>query len=215
MPKTRRSKCKKTVKSKLWIYCEGKTERTYLIDYIRDISNNELLFELPNIRENTAESIINRIIIEKGDTRTRLATDEYWAVYDRESPSKYSDELHSRAYNKAKKHNIFIAISNVCFEQWLLLHFSNSCASYESFDDLISNSSLKQELKSIEITDYKKGDAGLYAKLKEKTQLAIQNAKFINESAKNSAPLIKNNPYQISPYTDFYLLLESIRNFKE
>jgi len=74
--------------------------------------------------------------------------DIFWVVYDRESPPKYSHELHLLAAKNANDNGVEIALSNVCFELWLLLHLDYSTASYGNCDSLKKNSVLNDFLKS-------------------------------------------------------------------
>jgi hypothetical protein len=46
--------------------------------------------------------------------------DEYWCVFDVEQPLNHPDLL--KAIDKARANGINLAVSNPCFELWLILH---------------------------------------------------------------------------------------------
>lgn len=194
------------------IFCEGeKTEPYYLNGFINEyFSEKRNVVVVEKSKKNTPVQLVEEAISEKsgyGDN------DEIWVVYDRESSSKYPEKLHKEARDKALKNNINIAFSSVCFEQWVLLHFSCSAKSYSCYDDLKNTSPLKKELAKVGIKDYDKSLPSLFDKIKNFLPQAILNSKTINNSAKNSSTARKNKPYHFNPYTDVYKLLEKIEDF--
>jgi hypothetical protein len=210
MPKPRENKQKKVAPA-LRIYCEGaKTEPYYIKGYINTFhSNARSIIIVEDTNKNTPVQLVKTAIAAKKSTESN---DIFWVVYDRESPSKYSDKLHQEARKTAKDNGIEIAFSNVCFEYWLLLHFSYTTASYNSCDDLIKKSKLNDYLKSVGIHDYDKADPCIFYKLKEKVRDAIDNAiKLKKEATKTS----EGNfiPCKINPYIDFHELLIDMNNF--
>lgn len=218
MPKPRANK-NKTVKNKLWIYTEGtKTEQTYINGYINDKykgSKNKRVesIEVPNVRQNTADSLVRRIKADQA-TSQHKSGDIYWVAYDRESISKYASEFHDRALSSARDADINVAISCVCIEQYLLWHFNSSQASYTSCDNLISQSNLTKLLATVGITKYDKGDKDLYEKLKGKVADARRNAAAANAAVIEASQLGERTPvHRLSPYSDFYKILDAIDQF--
>lgn len=163
MPRKKINK-KLTVLPKLWILCEGsKTEINYLKSYIKDrhCNNRRVSFiKIPKVPETTPESLVKKAVKEKKSS-TSIKGDIFWVVYDRESPTKYPDHLHGQAITTAKNNGIEVALTNVCVEMWLLLHFNYTTASYNSCDDLLRNSNLKEECKSIGIKSYDKAQSNI------------------------------------------------------
>jgi hypothetical protein len=216
MPKKRPRKVKR-VKNKLWIYCEGsKTEVNYLRSYLQDnFSGGRLIqfVDVQNVKENTPVSLVNRIAKDK-ESHDRLENDLYWVTYDRESPTKYPGTLHEKALDNARAENINVALSNVCVELWFLLHFEFSTATYNSCDDILTNSNLKTHLCQLGVDKYDKGSPELYHLLKRDNRLnaAITNSKRLNLfTIENNAHGTKL--YDLNPYTDFYKILEAIDDF--
>jgi hypothetical protein len=198
----------------LHILCEGeKTEPNYLSSYIEAYcqANRRLqVIKIEKTKANTPVTLVNAAIKEKGKVPDG---DVFWVVYDRESQQKHSDKLHADAYEKAQQKDIKLAISNVCFELWLLLHFQDSAAPYSSYDDLIKNSPLRAECKKRDLADYAKGNKQLFSELSQaEIAQARRRAEKINQ-ASQAAATSPQRPYQLNPYTDVHKLLAAIDDF--
>jgi len=141
-------------------------------------------------------------------------TDVFWVVYDREAPAKYPDELHARARSEADANGVKIALSNICFEQWLLLHFIESTAPYSSYDNLIAASPFLQQLSGIGISDYEKGGLKLLMHLSDARIVSARTrAKKMNDQIKKSAKVGFEEPHQLNPYSNVFELLDEIDKF--
>ncbi|MGH3899066.1 MAG: RloB family protein [Pseudonocardiaceae bacterium] len=107
------------------IFCEGKDSEP---DYINGLKR------LPSVHSNTSINI--EVDQRRGVplTLVRLAidraaddeVDECWCVFDVEWPKNHPNL--KQAIQLAHDHNIRIAISNPCFELWLILHFEDQTA---------------------------------------------------------------------------------------
>lgn len=211
MPKPKNHK-KKSVKPTLRVFCEGeKTEPLYINAFIDSLPSS--IFGKPIVEKtnkNTPVQLVEAAIKHKEINETN---DIYWVVYDRESEQKYPHSLHLEARQKAKSHDINIAFSNVCFEYWLLLHFNYTTASYNSCDDLLKNSDLKELLRTVGIAKYDKGMAVVFDKLRYKVSDAENHAKQLRKDITSSAGVDKKHVHQLNPYVDIDKLLKSIRDF--
>ena len=114
--------------------------------------------------------------------------------------------LHAGARQKAGK-QIHIAISNICFEVWLLLHFQETVAHYSSCDDLLKRSSLKKK----HIRNYGKANKRAYSPTE--IALARKRAEHMNDQTKHGANPAWTQCHQWNPYTDVYKLLDAIDAF--
>lgn len=103
----------------------------------------------------------------------------------------------------------------MCFEVWLILHFSELTASYISFSDLIKNSVLKDELKKIGISDYDKADRHLFDLIVESIPEARRRAIKMNQATLVSSYETEDKPYLLNPYTGMHNLLDAIDDFVE
>lgn len=209
MPK-KKNKRNKKVASVFHIFCEGeKTEPYYINDYIKHHhSEHRNIVVVEETNKNTPVQLVDIAIKERSNIN-----DVYWVVFDRESITKYSHELHSNARKKAEDNNILIAFSNVCFELWFLLHFNYSTASYDSCKNLLKNSSLKKLLRDREIRDYEKGFPYLFDKLKDNVKDAIVNSERLKKEMLKSSDPQRDSVSQLNPYTDVHELFIDIKNF--
>lgn len=213
MPKLRKKDTRR-VKPVLHIFCEGeKTEPNYLKGYLdkHHPANRRLkMVKIEKRNDHTPVELVKEVVDRK---KSESPGDFFWVVYDRESNIKYSDEKHEEAYQNAKKNGVEIALSNVCFEVWLLLHFVGSSSYYKNYGELLKLSPLKIELKKLGVVKYGKSDRTLFSKLSDKIATARQRAKAMNKATKKASPKDKNEPYQLNPYTDVHKLLDAIDQF--
>lgn len=214
MPK-KRPGTRQAVLRKMHIYCEGeKTEPLYIKSYIENKFGDKLrdVVVIENTKKNTPVQLVKEAknCIDGGK---HPAGDSYWVVYDREAVAMYSDALHEQAYNLARQHGINIALTNVCFEYWLILHFNESNAPYSSYDDLMAKSCLKSEFKSTANKKYEKGSSHVYNIVCKGINDARRRAKAINKQTLDSAPANTTRPHHLNPYTAMPDLLDAIDNF--
>ncbi len=215
MPR-KRAQSKVSVLKKMHIYCEGeKTEPNYINSYLQDKFGDKLrdVVIVEDAKTNTPVQLVKEAIKDKG-SGSNPEGDIYWVVYDRESIAKYSDSLHDTAYNLAKDNDIFIALSNVCFEYWLILHFTDSDAPYTCFNDLLAKSCLKSTVQKMTGKNYEKGSVNIYNLAKGGVDLARRRARSINKRTINAAPAHATRPHHLNPYTDMDKLLEAIDSFQ-
>lgn len=198
------------------IYCEGeKTEPNYIEKYLVYKTNGERrrkVIRVEPTKKNTPVQIVEAAINHKNSPNCP-DDDIFWVVYDREATSKYPDQLHKNALDKAKANNINVALSNICFELWILLHFKQNTAPYASYDNLMAISDLKRELSKVGVDNYEKGNADIFRVISAEMGNARNRAKEMNELTKASAARHIKQPYQLNPYTDVHLLLDAIDDF--
>ncbi|MDO8067919.1 RloB family protein [Janthinobacterium sp. SUN206] len=215
MPK-KLNKPKRKVLPQMHIYCEGeKTEPTYIRKYLNkfyDGDRRRELIVLEETKKNTPVQLVEEAVAHK-NRRDCLADDVFWVVYDRESIAKYSNELHEKAMRLAKRNGVNVAISNVCFELWILLHFVKNSASYTSFTDLMNSSALRKELAKIGIQKYDKGEKKVFDLIGGDIGIARMNARDMNAQTKAAAQEKMLEPYLLNPYTEVNLLLDAIDEF--
>ena len=211
LPKKKSHK-KRPLPPVLHIYCEGeKTEPNYIEKYLKSKSRRKVIRVEPT-KKNTPVQIVEEAIKHKKNSNCP-DDDVFWIVYDKEATSRYSDQLHKEAFDKAKANNINVALSNVCFELWILLHFKQSTAPYANYDDLMATSDIKRELSKVGVDNYEKGNADIFRVISAEMGNARNRAKEMNELTIASAARHIKQPYQLNPYTDVHLLLDAIDDF--
>ena len=113
---------------RLLIVCEGKvTEPQYLRGFERWQRNNTVEIEIPN-SQGVPLTLVQRAVElkETADTQAKrgrdafLVFDEVWCVFDIDEHPK--DKVND-ARQLARARGIEVAVSNPCFELWILLHF--------------------------------------------------------------------------------------------
>lgn len=200
MPK-KRKRFVKSLKPVLHIFCEGKTEEVYVKQYKSIFCASNKRIQIHPTEKNTPKELVKEASLYQKTSGG--PSDIYWVVYDRESHKDYDDSLHKVALDKAERKGINVALSNVCFEVWLLLHFVEGCPAYSSFDDLLKRSDLKKY-----IPDYQKGFSKMNECFLNKCiAKAVKTAKRINMATLEGAGSGKDKPYQLNPYTNMYELL--------
>jgi len=116
-------------KKTLVVYCEGeKTEPQYLLalkeqPFVRDVAAVDLRVEtghggaVPRTLVSLAVEARDRARGEEGEI------DEFWCVFDVEWPKNHPGL--KEAIRRAADNGIKLAVSNPCFELWLILHFQD------------------------------------------------------------------------------------------
>ncbi len=116
----------------LLVFCEGeRTEPEYLNSLkrqpaVRDVAAVDFRVEtghggsVPGTLVSMAAVARSRAIDEEAEI------DEFWCVFDVEWPRNHPGL--SEAIERARQNDIQLAISNPCFELWLILHFQNQGA---------------------------------------------------------------------------------------
>lgn len=215
MPKPRKPARLRPLKT-LRIFCEGEeTEPNYLRGYLRSIQadRRQTVVELEKTRKTTPVQLVEEAIRVK-ESPASLPDDEYWAVYDRESTAKYPEELHQKAFELARRERVGVAISNVCFEYWILLHFVETSAPYASYDDLKRNSALENEIKKASGRSYDKAFGSIFDCVEPFLTDARVRALRLNASGLSSAQAGRRRAYQINPFIGVVDLLDAIDRFQ-
>ncbi|MBP5545250.1 MAG: RloB domain-containing protein [Kiritimatiellae bacterium] len=221
MPKKRL--VKRSLRPVFYIFCEGsKTEPYYLEHYIKNhcqgfraIQVNRIklddIVKIPKTTKTDPISLVNMAVRQKSMSPSP-DRDRYWCAYDREAESTIPSKYHIKAFKEASDNGIKVAFSNVCFEVWLLLHKQEGCASYDSCDDLLKRSRMREFYP-----EYKKGCRREFADA-EITVARKRAAKMNEGTCKGHAlnvsdALDPSHLVELNPYTNFYQLLDSIDAF--
>ncbi|MGJ8655714.1 MAG: RloB family protein [Akkermansiaceae bacterium] len=144
---------------------------------------------------------LSEIKTQRAKQGRAIAYDHVWAVIDTDV-AVINDDL-QKIIHTADTKGVKLALSNPCFEAWLIFHVMKSCKPLISGKDaksycakILSDSGLK-----IKNTDNEKELLRIIAPLVELHEVALQNA------SKHGA-LDRESP--IDPSTDVYLLVQDI-----
>ena len=174
-------------------YEGAKSEKKYFDDFRHSkwFNNNGLIEIIPLKRpENVGSdpiSVRNLLKKAKDDFRFK-STDEFWLIIDRDN----WEDIHNHDFNQLardceKEKNFYLAMSNPCFELWLLLHLM----SFDELDDtqkqkLLENKKVNksknyidQLLGELQGQGYnKRPNPKIYL---PKTRIALERAKQIDQ----------------------------------
>ena len=111
---------------------EGKvSEKKYFEDFRKsDLFNDSGLIEVISLKRPTnkgSDPISVKKLLQEAKKEYRFKnTDEFWLIIDRDD----WEEIHNHNFDKLvddckKENNFFLAMSNPCFEIWLILHLKD------------------------------------------------------------------------------------------
>ncbi len=173
-PFSRRAQLPGSTGKTILIVAEGlKTEPDYLKGLRNHLKLKAVDIEIMTATGTDALSVVD-YAIKMRDQRKREARygctvpyDSVWAVFDTERADtnpKLSDAL-----DKARSKTINVALSNPCFEFWLLLHDEFTTAPFEKCKNVI------RKIKNKHFADYRK-EAILFERYIDKIPTAVYNA---------------------------------------
>jgi hypothetical protein len=147
------------------VFCEGEASEP---DYVNALKR------LPTVRSNTSINI--EVATERGVPLTLVRraverasddeVDECWCVFDVEWPLQHPNL--DEALRLADEHGIRLAVSNPCFELWLILHFQDQTAFLNTADS-------ERKSRKLDRRAGKRIDADMYMELRgAATRRALQ-----------------------------------------
>lgn len=193
---------------------EGKiSEKKYFEDFRNsELFNDSGLIEIISLKRPTNRGSdpinVKKLLLEAKKEYRFKDTDEFWLIIDRDD----WEEIHNHNFDKLvedcnKEKNFFLAMSNPCFEIWLILHLKD----INEFDEVeriklmsnekISNSKnyIDKVLSEIQGRGYnKRPNPRIFLPL---TKIAIVRAKELD---------IENQDYPKQLGTHIYKLIEKL-----
>lgn len=111
---------------RILVLCEGKITEPEYFDALRREEHNRLVDVIIDDEGGVPKTIVERAVLlrrqahreAKRSRDDNLMYDEVWCVFDVDEHPRVAD-----ARQQARDNQIRIAVSNPCFELWLLLHF--------------------------------------------------------------------------------------------
>jgi hypothetical protein len=176
------------------IVCEGEKTETQYFDAIRNELRLKKFVEVSVVvkpGESDPISVVNHAINLKAE-RSKIASsspiltayDVIWCVIDVEAPKQHPTL--EEALNKAKAHEIRVALSNPFFEYWFILHFEKITKPFEKDKDL-------HNLLQAYHPSYKKSNIGFNV-LYPLTDSAIKNSQEVLKETGCGDDLREHNP---------------------
>lgn len=194
-----RTQGKRLPKPLVLIVCEGITEKLYFEGMCKDFSSTTIDVRINTAKGSAPINVVN--YAEKIGQKPREPYDHIYCVFDRDNHETFQEACDRIVILSTRKRNpldIKGAISIICFEIWILLHFKKIDKQFANGDEVI-----KFIEKNNCINKYNKSDPDLFNKIKNKVGDAIKNAQWLEERA------IGNNR---NPYTNIHHLVLFLQN---
>ena len=129
--------------------------------------------------------------------RDRNPYSEVWIVLDKDYHANLDNAL-----NMASDNRIDVALSVICFEYWILLHFEQTTKYFKKCDDVI------RYIKKNHFPAYLKS-INSYEALRDKVNTAIVNSEWLLKQNQNDIDR-GTNIFELSSYTDVHLLVRRL-----
>ena len=199
-PSIARQVGRQQVKKTIVVVCEGtKTEPQYIDALaaepdVRDVA-------AVHIRQEGADegavplTLVKRAIqIQVRAEKESGEVDEVWCIFDVEWPTNHP---HLReAVSLANEHGIHLAISNPCFELWLILHF-------EQCGRFLDNDEARHRRKALDSKPNKRIDPKVYM---ENRALATERAAWLDQKHERDRTDFPDN----NPSSGMHKLIKSV-----
>ncbi len=193
---------------RILIVCEDKkSSKLYFESFKRDEKLKRLLssvdIEVVHPKDHSPVGLVNEAKIKKKKAkRERNPYNEVWIALDKDSHANLDKALITARDNK-----IEVALSVICFEYWILLHFEKRKKPFAKCDDII------RFIRKNHFNEYEK-NINSYATLKDKINTAIENAEWLMKQNENDIAR-GTSIYQLSAYTDVHILVQKLLNPKK
>jgi hypothetical protein len=191
------------ISKRILIVCEDiKSSKLYFDSFKRDEKLKRQLssvdVEVIHPKDHSPVGLVNEAKKKiKKAKRKRNPYNEAWIVLDKDGHANMDQALITARDNKIK-----IALSVMCFEYWILLHFEKTQKSFSKCDDIIGY------IKKNHFNDYQK-NVNAYSLLKDKINLAIENGEWLMKQNQNDIDR-GTKIYDLSTYTDVHLLVQKL-----
>ena len=183
----RRKLAKRAPYDVVLIVCEGlKTEPYYFSDLRKHLRLSNANIVIADKKTGTDPLSVVNFAMEEYKKEKALPYDRVYCVFDKDKHTTYSAAIDKIRATRLKKGASIHAITSVpCFEIWLLLHYTYTTRSFSAAGDASNCELVVSEIKHY-FPDYQKGSRDIYAKISDKVDTAITNAKRLELFHKTS-----------------------------
>lgn len=191
------------VSKRILILCEDeKSSKFYFDSFKRDEklkrSLSSVNVEVIHPKDHSPVGLVNEAKEKKKRAkRDRNPYNEVWIVLDKDGHANLN-----LALDTARDNSIKVALSVICFEYWILLHFERCKKFFTKCDDVISY------IKKEHFIDYNK-NTNVYTSIKDKVDIAIENGFWLMKENKNDIER-GTKIYDLSVYTDVHILVQRL-----
>ena len=197
---------KRNQAKRILILCEdAKSSKMYFESFKKDpeLRRHLAALEVFHPKNYNPVGLVNEAKKKKKKAKKeRNEYDEIWVVLDKDGHAKVGDTIET-----AKANGIKVALSVICFEYWVLLHFEKTTKPFSKGDEIVSYFKKKKYLKN-----YQK-NLCCYETLKDRLPTAITNAKWLAKQNQNDIDRgVKI--HDLEAHTDVHILVEKLINLK-
>jgi hypothetical protein len=192
-----------SISKRLLIVCEDeKSSKLYFESFKRDEKLKRQLssvdIEVVHPKDHSPVGLVNEAKLKKKKAkRDRNPYDEVWIVLDKDGHANLDQALITARDNKIR-----VALSVMCFEYWILLHFERIKKPFTKCDDIISY------IKKEHFEHYEK-NINAYTSLKDKIDIALEHAIWLMKQNQNDLDRgVKIN--DLTAYTDVHILVQKL-----
>jgi len=139
--------------------------------------------------------------LKRDAEKTGKPYNQVWVVFDRDN---FPERNFREALRLCNKEKIGFAVSNEAFELWYLLHYDYVIAG-------LARSQYAEKLSDRMGKTYIKNDAGMYSRLKNRQNKAIERAKKLEKF--HFEKLGRHDYYKANPVTTVYQLVETLNEY--
>lgn len=194
-----------SISKRLLIVCEDeKSSKLYFESFKRDEKLKRQLssvdIEVVHPKDHSPVGLVDEAKEKKKKAkRDRNPYDEVWIVLDKDGHANLEQALITSRDNK-----INIALSVMCFEYWILLHFEKKRKPFTKCEEIISY------IKKEHFHDYDKS-TNAYLLLKDRTITAIENGEWLMNQNQNDIDR-GMKIFELAAYTDVHILVQKLLN---
>lgn len=190
---------------RILIVCEdGKSSKLYFESFKRDEKLKRHLasvnIEVVHPKDHSPVGLVIEAKIKKQKAKKdRNPYDEIWIVLDRDSHANID-----KAFDMAYANHFKIALSVICFEYWILLHYKKTNRPFKRCSEIISYIRKNYHSKYLKREN-------TYYDLKDKVDIAIYNSKWLLKQ--NQTDIDRGRRiYDLPAYSDVHILVERLLN---
>lgn len=192
-----------SITKRLLIVCEDeKSSKMYFESFKRDEKLKRQLssvdIEVVHPKDHSPVGLVKEAKLKKKKAkRDRNSYDEVWIVLDKDGHANLEQALITARDNK-----ISVALSVMCFEYWILLHFERTKKPFTKCDDIIGY------IRKEHFEKYEK-NINVYTSLKDRIDTALDHAEWLMGQNQNDFDRgVKIN--DLSAYTDVHILVQKL-----
>ncbi len=167
--------------------------------YFKNFSSRKCIIKFSTGNSTDPVGIVNDLIKFINNEIGKEDDDKYYVILDTDVNQNKQTQI-DKAKTIAKENGVELITSTPTFEYWYTLHFEYTTKPY------LSSQEVQNEVKD-KIKGYTKS-MNIYPVLKEKTNIAIENAKKVEKHHLDLGQTVDNE--NCNPYTAIYKVVEEL-----